>query len=313
MALGSQTKREKYMKLKQGRLLRYIRRLQGRIALNRRSFIVYLILRGLVILTGVRCLFMHNYESFFMCLLALVLFLIPSFFEEKFKLKIPPLFEIIIYCFIYAAEILGEVNQYYTNIPGWDTMLHTLNGFLCAALGFSMVELMNRGSRHSVLSPLYLAVMGFCFSMTVGVMWEFFEFAVDHFLYQDMQKDFIVQAFNSCRLDATGAQIPIRMQGIEATVLELSDGSTYRIEGGYLDLGIIDTMKDLFVNFVGALVFSVIGYFYEACYEKNNDLKDRRMAIVGELMWKPLDKDEITMRENQIDEQLKNKGKRRRS
>ena len=251
----------------------YIAKLKRRIALNKRTFIFYSILRALVILTGIRCLFTDNYESFALCLLSLVLFLLPSFFEEKLKINIPATFQIFIYSFIYAAEILGEVNKYYTAIPGWDTMLHTINGFLCAAIGLSLVDLLNRGSKKSKLSPLYLAVMAFCFSMTIGVCWEFIEFSADQLFYLDMQKDFIVSDIGSVTLDATNSQIPVHLSDITNTYIELSDGTIVTVPGGYLDVGIIDTMKDLFVNFIGAIAFSILGYFYVKNTEKKSIAK----------------------------------------
>ncbi|MGN1176214.1 MAG: hypothetical protein ACI4S1_12210 [Roseburia sp.] len=165
---------------------KYVKRLKARIALNKKQFIVYSILRVLVIITAIRCTFTHNYESLAICILSLVLFLLPSLFEQLLKVEIPPVFQIIIYLFIFAAEILGEVNKYYTAIPGWDTMLHTINGFLCAAIGFSMFNILNRGGRSIRLSPFYLAMVAFCFSMTVGVIWEFIEFTLDQCFYLDM-------------------------------------------------------------------------------------------------------------------------------
>ena len=225
-----------------------------------RSFYVYVVLRTLVILTAIRCLFEGNYESVMLCVLSLILFLLPAVFQEKFKIVIPPAFEIIIYLFIFAAEILGEVNAFYTAIPGWDTMLHTLNGFLCAAIGFSLVDLFNRNSKNVSLSPFYLATVAFCFSMTIGVIWEFFEFAMDHFFYLDMQKDFIVKTIASVTLDPAQAQNVIKVPDITRTVIETAGGGQTIVEGGYLDIGILDTMKDLLVNFLGAIVFSVFGY-----------------------------------------------------
>lgn len=177
-------------------------------------------------------------------------------------MEIPPLFEGIIYVFIYAAQILGEVNDFYTIIPGWDTVLHTINGFLAAAVGFSMVYILNRRSRNVNLSPFYLAMMAFCFSMTVGVMWEIVEAAGDLLLGQDMQKDFIITSFQSVTLDPTNSQKLVYVKDITQTVIYTADGSTITIDGGYLDVGRLDTMKDLFVNFIGALAFSVIGYIY---------------------------------------------------
>lgn len=222
--------------------------------------ICFLILHILVILTAIRCLLTQNYESLAICILVLFLFLAPAFLEDKLHIRIPPLFVAIILLFIFAAEILGEVNHYYTKIPGWDTILHTMNGFLCAAVGFSLVYLLNRGSKNVNLSPFYLTLVAFCFSMTIGVVWEFFEFGMDQFFYVDMQKDFTVTKFGSVSLDPEQDQNVILVKDITKTTIDTASGDTYVIDDGYLDIGIIDSMKDLLVNLVGAIVFSVIGY-----------------------------------------------------
>lgn len=250
------------MKKPHAHLTRYINRLRDRIRLNPTAFKVYTVLRILVIVTLVINLVNKRFENAFMCVLSLFLFLLPSFFEKQLKIEIPPLFEIFIYCFIFSAEILGEINHFYTLIPGWDTILHTLNGFLCAAIGFALVDLLNRHSENFNLSPIYLAFTAFCFSMTVGVLWEFCEFATDQLFLKDMQKDFVVRQFASVTLDKTNQQIPVPVKGITKTIIETKSGKEYVIEGGYLDIGIIDTMKDLIVNFIGAVVFSIIGYLY---------------------------------------------------
>ena len=154
------------------------------------------------------------------------------------------------------------MDHFYVALPGWDTILHTINGFLAAAVGFSMVDLLNRHSKRMQLSPLYVAMVAFCFSMTIGVMWEFIECTGDLFFGQDMQKDFIVSSFNSVTLDPTHSQKVIHVRDITQTVIYTASGETFTIDGGYLDIGILDTMKDLFVNFIGAICFSVFGYFY---------------------------------------------------
>ena len=274
--------------------------LRERIRLDRKTFLLYSVLRILVILTGVRCFFTRNYEGFALCLLSLILFLLPSFFEEKLKLEIPPLFEGIIYLFIYAAEILGEVNHYYTAIPGWDTMLHTLNGFLCAAIGFSLVDILNRKSHNLNLSPLYLSIVAFCFSMTIGVIWEFIEFTFDQFFYLDMQKDFIVRTIGSVTLDPTHSQIPVRVSNITRTIIETAGGKTYTIKGGYLDIGIIDTMKDLIVNFVGAVAFSIIGYFSVKYRERKNDV----INLAEDLRVRTLSDEDLLKQREEIDKRL---------
>ncbi|MBS5703358.1 MAG: hypothetical protein KHW93_05920, partial [Butyricicoccus pullicaecorum] len=101
----------------------------------------------LVLATLIRQAFLHNYEGVFMCVLTLLLFGVPNFIERRTGIDLPTLLEGIIYCFIFAAEILGEVNSFYTRLPYWDTMLHTINGFLMAAIGFALVDIFNRSER----------------------------------------------------------------------------------------------------------------------------------------------------------------------
>ncbi len=227
---------------------------------NKKTFVFYTVLRILVLLTLIRCIFTGNYQSAMLCILSLLLFLVPAFLQDKMSLTIPPTFQAIIFGFIFAAEILGEVNHYYVKIHAWDTMLHTMNGFLCAAVGFSLIYLLNKGSENVSLSPFYLTLVAFCFSMTVGVVWEFFEFSMDQFFLLDMQKDFVVQEFGSVALDPANIGTPIKVSEITDTVIHTASGEAYTIEGGYLDIGILDTMKDLLVNLLGAVAFSIIGY-----------------------------------------------------
>ncbi len=224
---------------------------------------VYILLRFSVIAVMVAQFFNGNFENVFLCLLTLVLLLLPTILERSLKIDLPNTMEIIIMLFIFAAEILGEIRAFYTTFQGWDTMLHTLNGFLCAAIGFSLVDMLNRNERFSLsLSPVFMAIVAFCFSMTIGVLWEFFECAMDQLFLLDMQKDSIVNSISSVMLDPTGGNTPVAIHGI-TDVIVLANGEEISLGlGGYLDVGLLDTMKDLAVNFVGAVVFSIIGYFY---------------------------------------------------
>ena len=240
---------------------KYIRKLINGYRSNRKMFIFYSVLRTMVFLTMIRSIVTGNYENVWICLLSLALFLLPGLLEDTLKIEIPPLFEGIIFGFIFAAEILGEIDHYYVRFPGWDTILHTMNGFLCAAIGFSMVYVLNRSRKEISLSPFYLTLVAFCFSMTIGVMWEFFECGMDMFFSMDMQKDFIVRSFSSVTLDTANSGTRVLVKDIIDTVIHTGSGTDFTVEGGYLDIGILDTMKDLFVNLIGAVVFSVIGYF----------------------------------------------------
>lgn len=242
---------------------------------DRGVFILYSVLRILIIIIGIRSLFNGNYNGAAYCLLSLLLFLVPSLMEQGFSINIPPLLEGSIYLFIFAAEILGEVNYFYMAIPGWDTMLHTINGFLAAAVGFSTVELLNRNSKNINLSPFYLTMVAFCFSMTIGVLWEFCEFAFDNLFGMDMQKDFILSSVNSFTLDPDNIQTCISIKDIVETRIITADSTTYFVDGGYLDIGLTDTMKDLFVNFLGALTFCLFGYFMDKRDSKKSKVAKR--------------------------------------
>lgn len=225
---------------------------------------VYIVLRLAVILMLIAQFVKGNFENVFLCVLTLILFLVPTFIERKIHVDLPDTLEIIIMLFIFAAEILGEIQAYYITFPYWDTMLHTINGFLCAAIGFALVDILNRSERFSIqLSPLFLAITAFCFSMTIGVLWEFFECIMDQFFFLDMQKDTVVNTISSVMLDPKGGNHPTAIRNITDVIVVTADGTQHALGlGGYLDIGILDTMKDLFVNFIGAVVFSIIGYFY---------------------------------------------------
>ena len=249
--------------MKKGKVRDTVRLAKTEIRKKRTVAIVYLLLRFSVIAIMVAQFFNRNFENVFLCMLTLILFLLPTILERKLQIDLPNTLEIIILLFIYAAEILGEIRAFYTTFQGWDTMLHTLNGFLCAAIGFCLVDLFDRSERFSLtLSPVFMAIVAFCFSMTVGVLWEFFECLMDQFFLLDMQKDMVVNQISTVMLDPAGGNHLEIIRGI-TEVIVVADGQEIPLGlGGYLDVGLLDTMKDLWVNFIGAAVFSVIGYFY---------------------------------------------------
>lgn len=239
---------------------------------------VYWVLRLFVIAALVLSCLRKDYESVWVCVLVLVLFMLPRIVQENFHIELPSALEITILVLIFAGEILGELRSYFIYLPHWDTLLHTTSGFVSAAFGYSMVDLLNRNKpEHIQLSPLYLALVSFCFSMTVGVIWEFFEFGMDYFFHMDMQKDTIIHAFSSVNLDPTNSNIPVRVEDITDVAV---NGTSLGL-GGYLDIGLYDTMEDLFVNFLGALTFSTIGYF-SAKSGKNKLAKNFVPVVVPE-------------------------------
>lgn len=221
--------------------------------------ILYIFLRLSVFGVMIAQITNQDWENVFLCLLTLVLFMMPGILEHTWKIDIPDTLEIIILLFIYAAEILGEISEYYLLIPAWDTALHTITGFLAAAVGFSLIDIVNRSeSTRLYLSPIYVCIAAFCFSMTIGVLWEFFEFAADQILNVDMQKDTIIHTIKSVSLNPDGKNKAYVIKDITSVAV---NGVDLGIDG-YLDIGLHDTMKDLFVNFIGAFTYSVFGFFY---------------------------------------------------
>jgi len=227
---------------------------------------VYFVLRFLVIVTMVLQFIEGNYENVFMCALTLVLFLIPIIIERGLNIKLPNTLEIIIFLFIFSAQILGEVQNFYGIFKYWDTILHTINGFLCAAIGFSMIDILNRSTKfHKMLTPVFVALVAFCFSMTVGVLWEFIEYGMDKTFNTDMQKDRILTTVSSTLLNEEGKNQEEVIKNIDKTIVNgiyNGEESVITIDGGFLDIGLNDTMKDLIVNFIGAVVFSILGLLY---------------------------------------------------
>lgn len=226
---------------------------------NKSTFLAYSGLRILVFGMMILQIFNQNYQNVFLCILTLVLMIMPSVVQATFKVEFPSALEIVVLVFIFAAEILGEISAFYMKFPYWDTVLHTLNGFLCAALGFSLVDIMNTQRKLKFeLSPLFMAITAFCFSMTIGVMWELFEFGMDMIFKLDMQKDTVIHAISTVTLDPTKSNECVYITDIYDVAV---NGESLGL-GGYLDIGLLDTMYDLIVNFIGAVVFSIMGYFY---------------------------------------------------
>lgn len=160
------------------------------------------------------------------CVLGVVAMLMPGLLKHKLRIDIPSNMLILYTIFLYCAIYLGEVKSFYYNVPHWDTILHTFSGAMIGALGFSFVTLLNKTEEVPInLSPIFVCLFSFCFAVTLGVFWEFYEFAFDGVLHLNMQK------------------------------FALEDG-TQLIGRAALS----DTMKDLIVDAVGALIMSIIGY-----------------------------------------------------
>ncbi|AFL98975.1 hypothetical protein Desde_0515 [Desulfitobacterium dehalogenans ATCC 51507] len=160
------------------------------------------------------------------CIFGTLALLLPSFIAKRFKIVIPSGMIVAYAVFLYCAIYLGEVRSFYYKVPHWDTILHTFSGAMLGALGLTLISFLNNTDRIPVyLSPLFVAIFTFCFAVALGVVWEIYEFTIDSLFLTNMQK--------------------------------------YALENGTPLIGqaaLADTMKDLIVDCIGALAFSVFGY-----------------------------------------------------
>ncbi len=268
---------------------------------------LHVVLSVLVVLVMIRQFFMGNYSHVFTCVLTILLFTIPTFVDRHLNIKMPILLEVIILFFIFAAEIMGEIQSFYTLIPMWDTILHTINGFIMAAIGFALIDILNQSPRiHITMSPWFVAFVTFCFSMTIGVLWEFFEYSMDQIFMTDMQKDWLVHNISSVLINPSGLNEPIIIKDVTRTVISGTINGApqdWVVDGAYLDVGIIDTMKDLIVNCIGAVVFSIFGFLY---------IKTRgKGRIVTSLIPKLKTHEEIEQTRLELSERKKKKEKKK--
>lgn len=245
------------------------------------SLVIYLVLRFLVIICMILQILRGDLNNALLCLLSLILLFAPLFIQNKFEITLPNDLEIAIYLFIFSAEILGEIDNFFGIIPYWDIILHTINGFLATAVGFSLVDLLNKNSKNINLSPFYLCLVAFCFSMTIGVLWEFFEYGCDKFLNVDMQKDTVIQKISSVALNPDGENKAVVVDDIGKTIIYDTNGDVLQvIDNGYLDIGLNDTIEDLFVNFIGAIVFSCFAFF-DLKHNRSNSFINRFVPTKG--------------------------------
>ena len=244
-------------------MMAYLKRYEDYVKKNPKTYVLYCVLRFLVILTLGYHLFMQNYKYVATCLLVLILMLLPSIVGVHLHIVIPALFLSVVYLFIFLAEILGDVNNLYSIIPSWDVILHTISGFFITAFGLSIIYVAHHGEVD--LSPMYMVVMSLCVSLAIGAAWEFFEVSGDLLMGNDSQKDTIVTTIHSDMLDGVSLGEVETITDIDYTIIVMEEGETMVIEDGYLDIGLYDTMEDMMCALIGSLVFVVWGYLDIKC------------------------------------------------
>lgn len=200
---------------------------------------------ALCLVSALIFLWAGDWASVLVCLGTVILVLIPPA-AVRLGLRFSRGF--LVFCVLYAmGPMLGKAYKLYYLTNWWDKLLHTCGGVAFAAVGTCLAAGLN-GGRDT--SPVLLGVFGLCFSIAVSAVWELFEFGVDWLFAADMQNDTVVHAIHSHFLSDTPGVLrsigDIREVTLDGVPLEA---------GGYLDIGLIDTMQDVLVETVGALGF----------------------------------------------------------
>ena len=206
--------------------------------------------------------FINDHRMVFISVLTIFLFLLCLFIERILRVRFPFLLRFFIFSFIFLAEIFGEVFNFYSTVSFWDNFLHFLSGIITSCFGFSLVyvflERCVKVKNLFLISFLFI----FCFSISIGVFWEFTEFGFDKYFGFDMQKDTYIDEFNTVSMDNDDVVVS-RISDIDRTLIYVR-GSVIVLDDGYLDIGLIDTMEDLFMNVMSAFVVSLCASFYIA-------------------------------------------------
>lgn len=262
-------------------MTRFIKTIKLKASESRTALFVYLLVNAITLYFAVVSIISSNLGNFILCLVSICLYTLPTVIPIIFKMYVPPLFRGILYIFILSSQTLGELAHFYLFIPHWDTGLHILSGFLCAAYGLALVYILNRDKKIELnIFFLLLASMGI--TMLIAAGWEIFEFIMDYFGLFDMQKDYIVSHISTVKLGIDSHGAPTKIVGITRTIIESADGTSTVIDGGYLDIGIIDSMKDLINNFLGGIAFCILAYL---ALKKHKPIKLLSQLIITPAEW----------------------------
>lgn len=221
---------------------------------NKFSLLVFLLIWLLSFVAFINSIVIFDLMKIGLSFSALVLYFVPFFISFVFKLRFLVILEVTYYLFIFASLILGEVFAFYGPFPFWDVILHFLSGFVFAGIGLSLFEIMNKGKTSNFLKIIF----AFCFSITLGVLWECVEFSFDMTFRTDAQKDAHLSQISTITMQRDGGNRPVQVDDIVSTDIRLRNGDIITVDEGFLDIGLMDTMKDLLVNLGGAVLFCII-------------------------------------------------------
>jgi len=178
------------------------------ISIERIKFWVYVIFRLLLLSAGITAALHNSWINVFVSASTLFITFLPSIIERKFRIDYPSEFEIVVLVFIYASVYLGDMHDFYLRFWWWDVFLHGLSGIIIGAIGFSLIYILNRTERSAVkLNRGFAVLFAFCFSLSIGALWEIYEFLMDRFFGMQMQRFGLNDTMMDLILDVCGALV----------------------------------------------------------------------------------------------------------
>ena len=208
-----------------------------------KKYVLYLFYAATLILLIIG-LITSNHDTIYFSSAGLILYAIVFAIEKIFKkLNISFILNFFIHFFIFVAAVIGEVFDLYKIIPCYDNILHALFGLITSYALYLLLKkhVQNKG----ILLLLILTT-----TVSIGVAWEFFEYGVDHILKNDMQKYTLITELRHHHFDS-------EVNNIKYTVIYDEKGE-HKIEGGYYDTGIMDTMEDMAFNILGSVILVLV-------------------------------------------------------
>jgi len=163
-----------------------------------------LLLKISLLIASIVAIWFRDWLDVFLSLLALFLTFLPNIVEKKLSIVVPTKFEFLVVAFIYASLYLGEARLFWNLIWWWDLAMHFLSGIIMGIIGFSLVRILNEYKAINI-NPFFVAMFSFCFSLSMGAVWEVFEFFMDYFLHTNLQTGSLVDTMTDIMLDITGA------------------------------------------------------------------------------------------------------------
>ena len=158
---------------------------------------------GLEILSGIVT---QTWPAVFVAIATLVLTFLPERFAGFFGIRLPRSVLTAIVMFIFATLFLGEVGDFYERFWWWDVVLHFMSALSFGAIGFLLIFMLFEGDRYAA-PPWALAVLAFCVGLSIGALWEVFEFSMDQLFGMNMQKSGLVDTMKDLIIDSAGAAI----------------------------------------------------------------------------------------------------------